>query len=205
MTAHRLPILATVIVAAAVATMIGLGIWQLQRAAWKEGLLTRYAAAQDQPPISFPTVPTKDADLPLFRHATAVCLQPVGKRVTAGRNLKGDSGYGVIIECRTGTEGPGLNVEVGWSKNPNAVVTWPGGPVSGVIAPDSRTRMRLVAASAPPGLEPAAPPSIDQIPNNHRFYALQWFAFAAIALLIYGLALRRKWSGQPDTQRTGNL
>ncbi len=53
--------------------------------------------------------------------------------------------------------------------------------------------MRLVAASAPPGLEPSAPPTLASIPNNHRFYALQWFAFAAIALVIYGLALRKRW------------
>jgi cytochrome oxidase assembly protein ShyY1 len=39
--------------------------------------------------------------------------------------------------------------------------------------------MRLVAASAPPGLEPSAPPSLDQIPNNHRSYAVQWFAVRA--------------------------
>jgi surfeit locus 1 family protein len=204
-TVRRPPILATIIVAAAVATMIGLGVWQLQRAAWKEGLIARYAAAQDQPPIAFPAAPVGDSALPLFRHATAVCLQPVGKRVTAGRNLKGESGYALIVECRTGTGVPGLNVEVGWSNNPNAVVNWPGGPVSGIIAPDSRTRMRLVAASAPPGLEQAAPPSLDLIANNHRSYAVQWFAFAGIALLIYVLALRRKWNDQPDTQRTGNL
>ncbi|MGI8611626.1 MAG: SURF1 family cytochrome oxidase biogenesis protein, partial [Sphingomicrobium sp.] len=67
-----------------------------------------------------------------------------------------------------------------------------GGPVSGIIAPDSKTRMRLVAATAPPGLEPSAPPSIDQIPNNHRSYALQWFLFALLALAIYILALRKK-------------
>ena len=194
MTGRRLPILATIFVTAAIATMIGLGIWQLQRAVWKEALLARYAAAQDQPPISFPTVPTKDSDLPLFRHATAVCLQPVGKRVTAGSNIKGDSGFAIIVECRTGAEGPGLNVEVGWSKNPNAAVTWPGGPVSGVIAPDSRTRLRLVAATAPQGLEASAPPSLDQIPNNHRSYAVQWFAFAGIAALIYFLALRQRWN-----------
>jgi cytochrome oxidase assembly protein ShyY1 len=36
------------------------------------------------------------------------------------------------------------------------------------------------------------PPSLDSIPNNHRFYALQWFFFAATAVLIYVLALRRK-------------
>jgi len=189
---RRLPIIPTVIVATAVLTMIGLGVWQLQRAAWKEGLIARYQAAQQQQPIAWPMIPLKDADLPLFRHATAVCLQPVGRRATAGRNAKGETGYAVIVDCRTGAEGPGLSVEVGWSRNPNAQFDWPGGPVSGMIAPDSRTRMRLVAAGAPAGLEVAAPPSIDQISNNHRSYALQWFAFAGIAALIYGLALRQR-------------
>src|SRR5205085_173423 len=36
---RRLPLIPTIIVAAAVAIMIGLGVWQLQRARWKEGLL----------------------------------------------------------------------------------------------------------------------------------------------------------------------
>ena len=87
----------------------------------------------------------------------------------------------------------GMSVVVGWSKNPNARIVWQGGPVSGIIGPDSKTRMRLVAAGAPPGLEPAAPPSLQSIPNNHLFYAVQWFLFAGIALLIYVLALRKRW------------
>jgi len=33
-------------------------------------------------------------------------------------------------------------------------------------------------------------PSMEQIPNNHLSYAIQWFAFAIIALVIYFLALR---------------
>ena len=85
-----------------------------------------------------------------------------------------------------------MAVEVGWSKDPNAKWQWAGGPVTGVIAPDRQHRMRLVAASAPPGLEPSAFPSIQSIPNNHRLYAVQWVLFAAIALIIYVLALRRR-------------
>jgi len=194
---RRLPLIPTIIVTAAVATMIGLGLWQIRRAEWKEGLIARYAAAQALPPISYPTAPIKGADLPLFRHATAVCLQPIGKRVASGHNLQDEPGYAIIVDCRIGAEGPGLSVEVGWSKNPNATANWPGGPVSGVIAPDGKTRMRLVAASAPAGLEIAAPPSLDQIPNNHRSYAFQWFAFALTALVIYGLALRQRWKRAP--------
>jgi surfeit locus 1 family protein len=190
---RRLPLVPTIVVAAAVALMIGLGVWQLQRARWKEGLLSRYAQADKLPPISWPTVPVKRDTLPLFRHATGMCVKPIGQRAVAGENRSGEPGYAHIIDCATGAEGPGMSVEVGWSKNPNAKVNWPGGLVSGVIAPDRRMGMRLVAASAPPGLEPSAPPTLASIPNNHRFYALQWFAFAAIALVIYGLALRKRW------------
>jgi surfeit locus 1 family protein len=189
---RRLPVIPTIIVAAAVAVMIGLGIWQLQRAKWKEGLLARYAEAERLPPITWPTVPLRDAQLPLFRHATGVCLRPVGRRAVAGENRGGEPGYVHIIDCVTGAEGPGMSVEVGWSKDPNAKTSWNGGPVSGIIAPDRRSRMRLVAASAPPGLQPSAPPSIGSVPNNHRFYAVQWFSFAAIALIIYGLAVRKR-------------
>ena len=194
---RKLPIIATIIVVAAVALMIGLGVWQIERAHWKERLLAQYGAAQKQPPIAWPTVPLKQEQLPLFRHATGVCLRPVDQRAMAGENLGGEPGYVHIVDCATGVEGPGMSVEVGWSKNPNAKVNWAGGPVSGIIAPDRRSGMRLVAASAPPGLEPSAPPSLSMIPNNHRFYAIQWFAFAGIALLIYGLALRKRWTEQP--------
>ena len=189
---RKLPVIPTVVVRAAVAVMIGLGMWQLQRARWKEGLLAHYSQAGAQPPIAFPTIPLKDDQLPLFRHATGVCLRVVGQRAQVGENRAGEPGYAHIVDCSTGAEGPGMSVEVGWSKNPNAKVTWAGGPVSGTIGPDRRTRMRLVAASAPPGLEPSAPPSLSSIPNNHRNYALQWFAFAAIALVIYALAVRKR-------------
>ena len=190
---RRLPIISTLIVAAAVAMMIGLGIWQLRRAQWKEGLLAQYADAERLPPTIWPTVPLKRDQLPLFRHATGVCLKPVGQRAVAGENRAGETGYAHIIDCATGGEEPGMSVEVGWSKDPRAKVNWRGGPVSGIIAPDRRAGMRLVAATSPPGLEPSASPSLAMIPNNHRMYAAQWFAFAAIALLIYGLAVRKRW------------
>lgn len=194
---RRLPIIPTILVLAAGAVMIGLGIWQLQRARWKDGLVARYARAETLPPLEYPTVPLSDEQLPLFRHATGVCLRPIGQRAVAGQNRAGEPGYVHIVDCATGAEGPGMSVEVGWSKDPNARVNWSGGPVSGVIAPDRRMRMRLVAASAPPGLEPSAVPSLRIITNNHRSYALQWFAFALIALVIYGLAVRKRLRERP--------
>ncbi len=197
---RKLPLVPTLIAAAAVAVMIALGIWQLRRAGEKEALLARYQAARNLPPITFPTGPVHSDRLPLFRHATGICLSPVAKRSTAGRNRAGEVGYVHIVDCSTGVEGPGMSVEVGWSRNPNAAINWRGGPVSGIIAPDRKSRMRLVAATSPPGLEPSAPPSIAEIPNNHRSYAVQWFLFALIAAVIYFLALRKRLR-QPDRAR----
>jgi cytochrome oxidase assembly protein ShyY1 len=185
------------IVAAAVLTLLGLGFWQLERASEKKALLARYARAERLPPITWPTVPLGDAQLPLFRHATGVCLRPVGKRAIAGENAAGETGYIQIIDCVTGAEGPGMSVVVGWSKDPNAKVNWNGGPVSGIIVPDRRTRMRLVAATAPPGLEPSKIPDTSSVspitPAGHRGYAATWFGLALVALAIYVLALRKRW------------
>ena len=190
---RRIPIVATIIVAVAVAAMICLGIWQLQRAKWKEGLLAEYDQAQKLPPIAWPSQIKRDGTLPLFRSATGVCLRATGARVMAGESKAGEPGYVHIIDCATGAGGQGMSVEIGWSKNPNARIMWPGGPVSGIIAPDRRTGIRLVADGAAPGLQPSALPSPATIPNNHRSYAVQWFSFAAIALIIYALALRKRW------------
>ena len=189
---QKLPIVPTILVALAVATMVGLGIWQLERRREKDALLATYAAAANRPPIGWPSVPPKEP-LPLFRSATANCLSVIGFRTAAGQNLQGDPGFLIIADCRTGAEGPGVAIELGWSKNPNAGHAFSGGLVSGVIAPDRMSRMRLVAASPGPGLVASAPPSPDIIPNNHLSYAVQWFLFAAIAVIIYLLALRGRW------------
>jgi len=190
---RKLPIVPTILVALAVAVMIGLGIWQLERRQQKEALLASYAAAAGKPPLGWPSIPPKEP-LPLFRAATGYCLSVIGFRTAPGQNVGGEPGFLVIADCRTGAEGPGLSVELGWSKNPNAGRDYRGGLVSGVIAPDRLSRMRLVAASPGPGLQASAPPSPDIIPNNHLSYAIQWFLFALIAVVIYALALR--WRGQ---------
>ena len=191
----RVPVIATVVVAAAVAAMLALGFWQLSRAHWKEQLLAQYEAAPKLPPIAFPTAPLK-GELPLFRWATGFCVKPVGQRAIAGENRSGEPGYAHIVQCSTGAEGPGMAVDVGWSKDPQAKWSWAGGPVTGMIAPDRLQRIRLVAATSPAGLQPSAVPTVQTVvqttPAGHRLYAIQWFAFAAIALIIFVLALRKR-------------
>ena len=43
---RRLPVLPTLVVAAAVAAMLALGVWQLRRAEWKADMIARYTQAQ---------------------------------------------------------------------------------------------------------------------------------------------------------------
>ena len=97
-----------------------------------------------------------------------------------------------------------MSVEVGWSKNPNAKINWKGGPVSGIIVPD-RTSAHSAGRgerSARPRAERAPPSTVKIIPGSHRSYAAQWFSFAAIALIIYGLAVRKRWKrSSPSHER----
>ena len=187
----RLPFWPTLIVAAAVAVMVGLGIWQLNRAEEKKALIARYQAAAKLPPVAWPSIPRDDSLL--YRRADGFCLKVVDWRAVAGRNLRGETGWSHIASCRTGgMEGPGMQVDMGWSVSGKAPAGWDGGPVSGVIVPDRQHKIRLVSIKAAPGLLPSAAPSPRDMPNNHLLYAIQWFFFAAAAAVIYLLALRRR-------------
>ena len=89
------------------------------------------------------------------------------------------------------SKGP-ATVDIGWSRQP-ANPDWSGGAVSGIIGSDPESLIRLVSETPmAEGLVASAPPSTADIPNNHRGYALQWFSFAAIAGVIFSLALWRR-------------
>ncbi len=197
----RVPIFVTILVLAAVAIMIGLGLWQLQRAEWKNSLLESYAAASEMPAIAYPAVPDPE-DAPYFRKSSVNCLEVTGWRATSGRSADGRSGWAHIAQCRTaGAEGPGAQVVAGWSARPDNP-EWDGGVVDGIIAPDSQHVIRLVASEPVAGLQKSQPPALEDIPNNHLSYAVQWFLFAGIALVIFLIALRGRNKG---VAQSGNL
>lgn len=188
---RKLPLIPTLLVGLAVAAMIALGFWQLRRADWKEALLARYAAAEGLPPVAWPATPPDDGSL-LFRHSEGFCLQVAGWSARSGHNRAGEPGWRHIASCRTGAEGPGMQVDMGWSKDSANPRGWGGGQVRGVIDSDRDHIILLVSDEAAPGLQPSARPSPADVPNNHRAYAVQWFLFAGVALVIYVLALRRR-------------
>lgn len=196
----RIPIVATTLVALAVAAMIMLGLWQLRRSAWKTALIATYEANRGKPPVAWPTLLPRDDSQLVYRRATGFCLQPVAWREIVGHNGRGEPGWSHIASCRTGgSEGPGMEVDIGWSAR-TGTPQWRGGPVAGIIVPDRKHRIRLVADQPAPGLQASVPTSPQDVPNNHFAYAVQWFLFALTAAIIYGFALRRR---RQDAARSG--
>ena len=201
----RIPVIPTIVVALAVAIMVGLGVWQLQRATWKDALIAQYRSNLAKPPMAFPKLGPVAPDA-MFRKSSATCLSVVKWRVEAGQTPTGQPGYRQIAECRTGAEGPGLLADMGLTADPKFAPKWTGGTVDGLITTEPNhssviaaafgkapvLRPMLVADVPAPGLAASAPPNPENVPNNPRAYAVQWFIFAAIALVIYGLALRKR-------------
>lgn len=196
---RRLPLIPTLVVAAAVAVMIGLGIWQLQRAAWKERLLADYAAAANMPAVDLDPLLARDGAVPAlaFRRALVSCRGDAAAPVLrGGRNRTGQGGYVYLVPCRPGASGLAgrLLVNAGWSALPDGNRRLSlSGIVAGTLGADLPGEPLILAAATPaPPLAASAPASIEDVPNNHRAYAVQWFLFAGLALLIYVLALRRR-------------
>jgi surfeit locus 1 family protein len=200
---RRFPVVATIVVALAIAAMLALGIWQLQRLGQKEAALRLYAANLEKPPVAFPASATGDSNL--FRRSGGNCLQVVRWSKEGGRAADGTVGYRQLAHCRTGAEGPGMTVDVGVTTDPNYRPVWPGSAVTGTIthAADHRALIAtafdtapqtliLIADTAAPGLHVTQKPGLGSVPNNHFAYAMQWFLFAAVAAIIYALALRRR-------------
>jgi cytochrome oxidase assembly protein ShyY1 len=78
----RFPLIPTILVAAAVATMIALGFWQLRRAGEKDALAERYLANRALPAMALQTAGPVD-ESQLYRRASAFCLEVVEWRQEA--------------------------------------------------------------------------------------------------------------------------
>lgn len=193
---RRVPVIATIVVALAVAAMIALGLWQLLvRLPEKEAHLAQLAGNPAKPVVAFPSAPD---DRLLFRRTEATCRPPIA--IT--RAGAGNAGYRLIATCEGGA---GPKVQLGTTRDPRATVTWAGGTVRGWIshAPDaapliakiwSHRPQELLLVSALPlaGLTANTQPDVGLVPNNHLAYAVQWFVFAGIAAIIYVLAVLRR-------------
>lgn len=202
---RRWPLIPTLFVLAAVAVMIALGVWQLQRKGEKEALIALFQRNMAMSSmVTYPDLPPVP-DALLYRKSSVVCLEPVRWDPRSGTDQKGTAGIRMIADCRTGAEGPGVLVDVGIGDD-FTPPKWTGGTVQGTIVPGPEqptviqrlmgkaapARAMLIADAPAPGLRASAVPSAEDTPNNHLAYAVQWFLFAAAALVIYILAVRRR-------------
>lgn len=193
----RVPIVSTLVVGIAVLLMLGLGVWQLYRLQTKEALLARIAANPALPEMTL--LPHSTDPALLLRRGRIDCAAPIAI-TTEGA---GKAGSRFIATCANAAK-----IQIGTSPDPQAHPMWHGASVRGTVwqAPDHRialvrwfegrdTELMLVPETPLAGLRPNAPPDPASIPNNHFAYAMQWFLFAATALGVYGIALRKRLAG----------
>ena len=197
--AQRIPVIPTIVVLIAVGIMVRLGFWQIDRMHQKEALLARYAAAERYSSDVQPSQFGGNRDAILYRHTAFTCSNVTVRSAIAGLSARGESGIAHTAQCQAarsidiGEASAPVTITLGWSSNPEPP-QWQGGPVAGTIAPMGKTGVRVVADPPLAGLDANAKPDPKDLPNNHWSYAIQWFLFAATALVIYTLALRkRRW------------
>ena len=191
---HRaFPWVPALMVAVVVPTLLGFGLWQMQRAHWKQALLADYARNMEAPLADLGKGPVPAGSQ--FRLVRLSLSCPAGaSQQRAGRNLQGRSGYSHLAGCTAG-DAP-LTLDAGWSARPDSLpLPTISGNMEGRLVENATGGWILVSRKAVSPLEPSAPPSLDTISNNHLSYAVQWFCFAAILAIIYGLWLRR-WLAQ---------
>jgi len=205
---------------AGVAVLVGLGIWQVQRLAWKEGVLARIETRIAADPAPLPADPDPRAD----RYLPVAVTGRFGAgtlRVLVSRKRVG-AGYRLISPYETG--GRRVLVDRGFIPVDAAVPAPPAGEVTvtgnlhwpddrnrstpendaegntwfardlGPMAAELGTEPLLVVAremSQPdPGVTPL-PVDTRAIPNDHLEYAITWFSLAGIWVAMTGYLLRR--------------
>ena len=215
---------AALIVIAACTVLCALGVWQLQRLAWKEQLI---ATLQER--LSVPVVSLSRLPLPLsaqewqrvsvngrFDHAGQVLVGPRTREGRAGAHvftpLRLDDGRILMIN-RGFVPMQGARLDAALSA-PISRVT-----LSGVVRLPARARFTpdndparaqwywpdlaamhtgggLIAdiyvqqSQSATGEWPQAVSVTPDLPNNHAQYAAFWFAMAALALIVFLLAIR---------------
>ena len=191
------------------AVLVGLGLWQVQRLQWKQGILARIEAQITAAPVALPAAPDPGADRYLPVTVTGRFLAGEA-RVLAG--LKGAGpGFRVIAPFET-EEGRRILIDRGFlreadkggprSRPAGITVTgnlhWPQETDRFTPAPDPAadlwfardvpemagalgTEPVLLVAATPtdPAIAPL-PVDTSAIPNDHAGYAATWFGLALV-------------------------
>ncbi len=211
----RFPIGLTVVSAVALAILIGLGAWQLQRLKWKEATLAQIAAREAAPvqPIGPVLARAARGDDVSFTRVFADCA-PAGP-APALLKMTADNGEWIaraLGACRLpGASFDGVVVDRGFvaasrgSPNPPPVVLSspshvagvlfanPAPPVAGLAHPAPYLLVAAAETPPPPGVTPA-PYAADASERLQYVgaYAPTWFGLAGVLACVYAAMLWRR-------------
>ncbi|GMG81824.1 SURF1 family protein [Paralimibaculum aggregatum] len=207
-----------------VAVLLGLSAWQVQRLAWKEGLIARLEARLAAAPAALPAAPDPERDA-FLRVALEGRLAPGMARVLTTRRPHGP-GYRVIAPVET-ADGRLVLADLGYVPEAEAAgaLPAPGTPITLTGAlfwaagdaftpePDAGAGLffsrEVAPLAAALGTEPllvvaerhslGATPEAERLgvnlPNDHLGYALTWGGLALVWGVMSVLWLRRARRG----------
>ncbi len=207
------------------AILVWLGTWQVQRLAWKEGVLAQIEATISGPSVALPATPDPEADLYLpvalsgdiearaLRVLVSVKQRGAGYRLISaletpqGRRVLVDRGYVPLEQVPVLKTGPvSVTGNLNWPDDRNSSTpendvadnTWFARDID-LMAAELATEPLLVIARdlspADKGLTPM-PVNTSGIPNDHKHYAITWFSLAVVWLLMTGVWVSRRLTGK---------
>lgn len=208
--------------------LISLGIWQVQRLAWKEAVIADINRRIDAPASALPEVPdhVEDAYLPVtvrgqFKSDTLrilVSQKDIGagyRLITAldmdGRRVLVDRGFiPVDVNDVQTPEAPvAVSGNLQWPQETDGFTPEPDLANNIWFARDVpamadalATEETLIVARSVEGDDPAVSPfPVDtaRIPNDHLQYAITWFSLAAIWLAMSFLFLLRRRGAKTES------
>ena len=203
---RRIPIISTLLVGIAAAIMVALGFWQWGRAEERDAMKHQMVAREHLAAVAFPYDHPAEASL-LYRKVTAQCGRVLGWTTRVGRSVNDRTGWRHIATCAAPSGSGTFKVDMGMTFAPDDSVNWSGGAIAGhtLRQPDTRgvwdklafrpasEKLMIVAETPAPGLVASRQPDPGDEPNSSWSYMVQWFGFALTAVVIYVLALRKRW------------
>ncbi len=203
------------------AILLSLGIWQLQRLAWKQGVIAEIDARILAAPVAVPAMPDPETDAYLPVAVTGTMTGDTLRILVSQKDV--GAGYRLITALETRDRRVLLDrgfvpVDAPETTLPKKEVNvtgnlqWPQETDGFTPAPDTDrniwfardvpamaaaldTEPVLIVARTLTGDDPSVAPfpvDTSRIPNDHLQYAITWFSLAAIWLAMSLLFLRRR-------------
>jgi surfeit locus 1 family protein len=217
---RRFPIGLTIATLIAFAILIGLGVWQIKRLAWKQDLLARIEVLKTAPaqPLAAVLARAKTGEDVAWTRVSVDCAPGKPETLPLVYGVRdGDIVWRATAPCRASAAGYGMvlldlgvvKALTGQSTPTPVTLATPAQAVGVLMAPkqlggDREATVQKFAAErpapyilmvetatpVPPGVTPAPLPA--EISNRHLEYALTWFGLAVTLLFIYAAMLWRK-------------